>query len=357
MTLLNKLQYSLIITSMGLLPTGVFAKPVTVNNLIENLLPGEPWDIGLLMSPKTVSFNQTASGGTDATVITKMTFSYFTSTNCTGTGVGNTLPGANPVPSYTTPAVPPATAFPISLGTPFGLVATSAWDVGTNQLGITNMTAIQSIAVTFKSTNSNTPQSNFSGSSFVCIPVTCTAGPSGTCTSGLGTQNFTLKTTAVVGDPADGGIIACMGGGLNNLVAASTDIPAMQWGGQGTTTGAVSTTDGSTNTTTIVNCLTGPGGGAGCPMNIAVNTYAAGGCKTLTAAGGYTTAWFLPAQSQLNCLFTNRASIPNLTTSGYWTSTEQSSVGAFQQSFANGSVNGSFKSSTPDIRCVRSVTF
>ena len=31
-------------------------------------------------------------------------------------------------------------------------------------------------------------------------------------------QNFELKTTAAIGDPADGGVIACLAGGLNNVV-------------------------------------------------------------------------------------------------------------------------------------------
>jgi hypothetical protein len=356
MTLINKLQYSLIITSLGLLPIGVLAKPVAINNLLETLLPGEPWDIGLVMLPKTVSFNQIASGGTDATAIAKVTLSYFTSNDCTGTGVGNN-PGSFPLPSYTTPNGGPS--LPIRLGTRFGLVATSAWLVGTNKLAIADMTTIQSIAVTFRSTANNTPQSNFSGTSFACIPVTCTAGPSGTCTSGLGTQNFTLKTTAAIGDPADGGVIACMSGGLNNLVAASADTASKVWGGSGTATGASGVTDGLTNTTTIVNCLTGPGGGVGCPMNITENTYAAGACQTFAAAGGYTTDWFLPARNQLNCLNTNKANLPNFTVLQYWSSTESTiapTTEALDQSFSNGNIADVLKTNVFQVRCVRKVT-
>ena len=194
-------------TAIALLPSTGLAKhkPITPTDLLETLLPGEPWDRGVFSLTKMVNFNKTSG---DATTISKITLSYFTSANCSGTGAG-TNPGSNPLPSYTTPN---GTSFTISTGTPFGVVAASAWNVGNAKLGISNanMANILSIAVTLKSTNNNTPQANFSGLSFACISVTCTTGPAGQCTSGSGTQSFTLKTTAAVGDPAVGGVIACM---------------------------------------------------------------------------------------------------------------------------------------------------
>jgi len=119
------------------------------------------------------------------------------------------------------------------------------------------MTSIQSIAVTFKSTIDNTPQANFSNESFACISVTCTAGPSGQCTSALATQSFTLKTTAAIGDPADGGVIACMDGGLNNLIASKVDNATNEPWGSNTVDvpNANSGNNGFTNTEAIITAL------------------------------------------------------------------------------------------------------
>lgn len=330
------------VASIGLLPMTSFAKakPIMTTDLLQHLKKGEPWDKSVLTATKMVMFQQTASGGTDATSVSKITLAYFTSANCTGATAGNGF--------YTTPD---GTSFTMSVGAPFGLVAASAWDVGSTQLAIADMTTIQSIAVTFKSTNSNTPQANFSGVSFACIPVTCTAGPGGECSSASGTQSFTLKTTAAVGDPADGGVIACMNGGLNNLVAPKTDnSTAIRWSGSSTTTSATSTTDGATNTATIVATL-----GSG-------SSYAARTCSTYSAAGGYTSGWFLPAgnntnsSGQLNCLFTNKGSIGGFASDSYWSSTEDSSIRAWLQSFSNGTQSRGTRGSTFRVRCVRAFT-
>ena len=336
---------------IGLLPaTGLAkSKPITPSNLLETLLPGEPWDRGVFSSTKTVMFQQAASGGTDSTTVAKITMSYFTSANCSGSVAGSG--------SYTTPN---GTSFTISVGTPFGLVAASTWNVGSTQLSIADMTTVGSVAITFKSTNNNTPQANFSGVSFACVPVTCTAGPAGQCTSVSGTQSFQLKTTAAIGDPANGGVIACLDGGLNNLVAGRLDsaqgfnVPgAVVWGGAGTAIGATaqSDTDGATNTTAIVTTL-----GAG-------TTYAAGLCQayaTTVVTGGYNT-WFLPAKNQLACLYTNRAAIGNFTVTNpfYWNSTEYTGApasNAWFQDFANSSQNFVPKNGSYGARCVQAFT-
>ena len=342
--------------TIGLLPTAGLAKskPITSVDLLETILPGEPWDRGVFSSTKMVMFNKTSG---DATTVSKITLSYFTSANCSGTGAGSN-PGSTPRPSYSTPD---GTSFTISTGTPFGVVAASAWNVGNAKLGISNanMANILSIAVTFKSTNNNTPQANFSGLSFACIPVTCTAGPAGQCTSASGTQNFILKTTAAIGDPANGGVIACLGGRLNNLVAGSSDSaqafnPGIEWGGFGTAIGAnaQSDTNGATNTAAIVTAL---GAGTG---------YAAQLCQvyaTTVVTGGYNT-WFLPAKTQLNCLYTNRVAIGNfglVTNPYYWSSTEFAGVPtdiAWGQAFDNGLQDSVGKNFTLGARCVQAFT-
>ncbi len=339
------------VTSVTLLPMMSFAKtkPIMTTDLLQHLKQGEPWDRGVLTATKMVMFQQSASGGTDASSVSKITLAYFTSSDCTGTKAGNGF--------YTTPD---GTSFSIGVGTAFGLVAASAWNVGSTQLSIADMTTIQSIAVTLKSTNNNTPQANFSGVSFACIPVTCTAGPGGQCTSASGTRSFTLKTTAAIGDPANGGVIACLGGGRNNLVAGTLDSaqaynPGIQWGGFGSAigAGAQSDTDGATNTAAIVTAL-----GAG-------TTYAARLCQsyaTTVVTGGYNT-WFLPAKNQLNCLYTNRIAIGNfdLTRSPYyWSSTEfaDDSPGdyAWFQNFGDGSQYEEYKIYPLGARCVQAFT-
>lgn len=322
-------------------------------DLLQHLHKSEPWDRGVLTATKMVMFQQAANttDGTDATHIAKITLSYFTSTDCSETNGTNS-------PTYTTPD---GTSFSISVGTPFGLVAASAWNVGNSQVtpAIGDMTTIQSIAVTFKSTNGNTPQANFSGLSFACVPVLCGGSE---CISGRGTQNFQLKTTAAIGDPADGGVIACMNTG-NNLVTPTTDnSTGIEWGGFGTTIGATSTTNGATNTATIVNCLSNNTSGS-CPGSTDPETYAAGICSTYTANGGYTSGWFLPADNntgllgQLNCLFTNQVAIGGFANANYWSSTETNGTNARSQNFDTGTQSNNSKSiNTFRVRCARTFT-
>jgi hypothetical protein len=341
---------------IGIFSSTGFAKPIKPGptHLLTTLKPSEPWDKGILTAAKTVSFNQTASGGTDATTISKITLSYFTSADCTGSVAGSG--------SYTTPN---GTSFTTSLGTVFGLVATSTWNVGSTQLSIADMTTIDSVAVTFKSTNNSTPQAAFDGSgnviSYACVPVTCTAGPGGTCTeTGSGTLDFTLKTTAAVGDPADGGVIGCQNTGATGhdvydlVVAITNQSNGQVWGGSGTITGATSFTDGATNTATIVAAL-----GTG-------STYAARTCNELTQTGGFTSGWFLAsgeaASSEFVCLYENRTAIgvgtvaaggTAFNNTNYWSSTEEDSTRAFRQVFNGGGRDAVGKISSYDVRCVR----
>lgn len=343
MTNLRTTVLSIAAMAIGLLPAISAAKPITTTDILQNLRKGEPWDRGIFAAPKMVMFQQATntSGGTDATSVSKITLRYFTSNNCTATN-------GTSVPTYTTPD---GTSFTINVGTEFGMVAASAWNVGNSKVSPTvavaypnnDITNIQSIAVTLKSTNNNTPQASFTGLSYACVPVTCTAGPGGACTSGSGTQGFQLKTTAAIGDPADGGVIACMNGGLNNLVAPTTNNSSgIVWGGSGTTTGADSITDGAANTAAIIACLT-TGTGTGCAGGIGVNTYAAGICSTYSAAGGFTSGWFLPAANnttasgQLNCLHANREAIGGFGSNDYyWSSTEANANNAWYRTFSPG---------------------
>ena len=339
----KSVRYALIaFAAATLLPLTGYAKskPIMTTDILQHLRKGEPWDRGVFAATKMVMFQQAASSGTDATSVAKITLSYFTSNDCSATN-------GTSVPTYTTPD---GTSFTIGVGRPFGMVAASAWNVGNSKVSpvVADMTQIQSIAVTLKSTDNNTPQANFSGISFACVPVTCRGGE---CTSGSGTQSFQLKTTAAVGDPADGGVIACMNGESNNLVTPTTDnSTSIGWGGSGTTIGAISTTNGATNTTTIVTAL-GPG-----------SSYAARTCSTYSAAGGFTSGWFLPAGNnatnagQLNCLYTNRDIIGGFSTVAYWSSTETSSTNAWINNFLNGNQVNVLKNGSRRVRCSRAFT-
>lgn len=325
----------IVLVALGLLPTLGFSAPkaITTQDLFMKISPTEPWYKGILTATKTVNFQQSASGGTDATAVSKVQLGYFTSADCTGALAGDGF--------YNTPN---GTSYTISVGAAFGLVAASTWIVGGTQLNIADMTAINSVAITLKSTNDDVPQSDFSSSSFACVAVTCA---SDACTSAAGTQNFELKTTAAVGDPADGGVIADTGG---LIATAADDSAGIVWGGSGTAIGATaqSDTDGATNTTAIVGAL-----GAG--------VYGAQLCNDLSITGGYTSDWFFPAIDQLNTLYTNRVAIGGFAVDNYWSSTELSSGPAFNawnRFFSNSSAGpvsknkgGSFR-----VRCVRAFT-
>ena len=176
--------------------------------------------------------------------------------------------------------------------------------------------------------------------------------------------NITLSsaTPVAIGDSYGGGTVACLTseGGEANLIAATADNSTdIAWGGRGTETAAQSFTNGATNTTTIVDCLTN---GTGCttPLNppIALATYAAGLCSSFES-DGYTD-WFLPATDQLNCLYENRVAIGGFTSSWYWDSTEDindPTIRARDQNFGTGVQSSWFKdNAVTNVRCVRAFT-
>lgn len=346
-----------IIASMNVMVSVGYAKP-SVYDILDY---GPPEDMSSPMAA-TVTFLQVpnTSGGTDATSISKITLNYFTSTDCSGSAAG----------TYTTPN---GTSFPISTSTTFNLNATSTYSVG-NAIPLT-MSNMNSVAIFLKSTDSNTPQANFKGScgtnpSFCCVRINCSSGTQCTATSAIGTQNLQLKTTATIGDPADGGVIGCQNTGsefnLFNIVVTTSDQSTSQgWGGFGTATSATSTTNGATNTAVIVNCLTN-GIGGGCTGGLAVATYAAGNCSTYSSSGGFTSGWFLPSgsttNSQVNCLYNNKVAIAagslsaggaGFANTGYWSSTDANSSFAWQLNFSNGAQGFGNKTNNLRVRCVR----
>ena len=182
-------------------------------------------------------------------------------------------------------------------------------------------------------------------------------------------NGYTYLATAV-GQPAFGGTIACLNGGLNNLIAATADnSTGIRWGASGIEVGigAQSDNDGASNTTNIVDTLDG--------LGFSLDSYAAGICSDYAVDSQGNTPcqagntcyndWFLPAgnnatnSGQLNCLFTNRVAIGGFTDGVYWNSTEDSvnSTGnAWTQLFFNGGQGVGSKASDLRVRCVRSFT-
>ena len=174
------------------------------------------------------------------------------------------------------------------------------------------------------------------------------------------TNGYTYIVTAV-GESSSGGAIACLGGGLNDFVAAFADNSSgTTWGAFGTATGAQSFTDGAANTTTIVTVL-GANGGTPYPAQICsdyeIDSQGNSPCQIGNACYN---DWFSPAVDQLNCLYNNQVAIGGFVGTGYWTSTENSSTptdDAYLQFFDDGTQGyttkhgGSYRT-----RCIRAFT-
>lgn len=137
----------------------------TANDLLAEIELNEMQHYELFSASKTVGFNQTASGSTDATSVVQLQLAYFSSTNCSGTALGNGITSTGTSHPYN-----------ITLNTPFGLVATSAYNFGSSRANISPMSQVQSIAIYLLSTSSAVPQANFSGNSYVCVAVDCSSG-------------------------------------------------------------------------------------------------------------------------------------------------------------------------------------
>ena len=293
-----------------------------INTIAKPLTLGERWGKKSTKAPKTVNFTQTAG---DATSIAKISLRYFTASNCTGPSAGD----------FST------TGGTINTSPNFGLVATALFKVGDNKLEL-NMSTINSIGVILKSTTNNIPQASFNAQTALsCIQnVDCSTGS--TCTPpAVNTVGFTLQTAAAYGQPADGGLIASLvslGDATNFVVQPANNTTPKIWGGSGIDiTNSESTTDGSGNTSIIVDCLTNGTGVAGCTGSaIAVGDYAAGVCSTHAEMGGYNSGWYLPATEELETVYDHRAQIGNISVNFYTSSVNVTSTTAYAGDFTGG---------------------
>ena len=193
--------------------------------------------------------------------------------------------------------------------------------------------------------------------------------PSG---SAMKTNAFTQETTTI-GQAAYGGTIACLNGGLNNLIASTYDNTSSSagiiWGQMDVPTNSRSTTNGATNTAQIVDCLTNITSEV-CPGNMGITAYAAGICSNYEVDSQGNTPcqsgntcyndWFLPAgnnttsSGQLYCLYTNQVAIGNFDSSVfYWSSTEFDASNSYALYFYDG-VSGYLPNNIETfVRCVR----
>lgn len=174
-----------------------------------------------------------------------------------------------------------------------------------------------------------------------------------------------------IGQSTGGGVIACLSGGLNDLIATQVDNATdIRWGPGGVLIGpgAQSPNDGYTNTTTIVGCLTN--GVSPCAGGEPINTYAAGVCSSyqIDSQGNAPCQpgnrcykdWFLPATNQLKCLYTNEVAIGGFSNSdGYWSSVEVNATQANTLDFLNAGLTVPLLkiiNLDVNVRCVRSFT-
>lgn len=255
------------------------------------------------------------------------------------------------VAGYTYFTPPALTSVTSNSGTASGNVGVTL--TGTHLTGTSSITFDGVAATSVNVVNATTVTAVTPAHAAGAVDVSITT-PTGTSTL---VNGYTYVATAV-GQSSAGGVIACLGGGLQDLIAASADNSAgIVWGGLGTTTNAQSDSDGAPNTTTIVGAL-----GAG--------SYAASVCDEFEVDSQGNTPcisgnacysdWFLPATDQLSCLYNNNATIGGFSTSSlYWGSTEFSGAAATDSlliDFSSGSAVNASKDGLNPIRCVRSFT-
>lgn len=186
--------------------------------------------------------------------------------------------------------------------------------------------------------------------------VITTPGGSATLTNG-----YTYVASAV-GQFAYGGVIACLNGGSNNLIAAMADNSAgIEWGGVGMTN-AQSPTDGASNTQMILNAL-GNNGGTPYAAQLCHDYEVDSQGNTPCQAGNTCyNDWFLPAgnnmnaSGQLDCLYLNSNDLGSFSSAPYWSSSENDGTTAWSQNFTDGSKFSSNKSNLMKVRCVRAFT-
>jgi len=110
------------------------------------------------------------------------------------------------------------------------------------------------------------------------------------------------------------------------------------WGDSPSLTGATSKTDGKENTRKITDTYK-------------EGEYAAYICDTLNAYGYED--WYLPAEEELNAIYSNYNKMIDLESDNYWSSTEANDNQAWRQNFYDGAKDTIRKYKNGTVRCVR----
>ena len=274
-----------------------------------------------------------------------------TSFNIQGTNTNTVSASMTIQAGFTLNSVSPATG---SASGGLGVTLT-----GTGLSGATGVTFDGVAATSVNVVNSTTVTAVTPAHAAGAVNIVITT-PSGTATLNNG---FTYVATAI-GQPAYGGTIACLNGGLNNLIAATVDNSnSIGWGGQGTDIpGAQSTTDGAANTTAIVSTLVNNSGVQYAAKLCSEYEIDSQGNKPCQTGNTCYQDWFLPAHNfnvfggqsdQLYCLYANRVAIGSFTPNSYWSSNNYSANNAEILNFGTGFDGYALKNDTKHVRCVR----
>jgi hypothetical protein len=128
-----------------------------------------------------------------------------------------------------------------------------------------------------------------------------------------------------LGESFEGGIVFYIDAtGKHGLIASPADLSLSTpwWNGSFVTTNAASTTNGSSNTSSIINAQGNSG------------SYAAKLCRDYN--GGGKNDWYLPAKDQLNILYSQKALVGGFSDEIYWSSSEFEAGSAWVQYFLDG---------------------
>lgn len=179
---------------------------------------------------------------------------------------------------------------------------------------------------------------------YMIAPSGCADIPAGSVSGGSGISSYALADFSPASCSGTDALTKSWNDGSTNYY----DIPGLtNWQYAGGTSGGPTNTDdkyGADNQAVLVAITAGAQGGYHA---------AARYCDKLVVAGF--SDWYLPNMYELNLIYTNRASIPGLNTSGtyYWSSTEYSSSGSWLQRMTDGNQGLFNKNNGVLVRCVR----
>jgi len=201
---------------------------------------------------------------------------------------------------------------------------------------------------TTSSSTSSTTTSSTTSSTTSTTTTTTTAAPTTTTTTTLAPIP---PGTYTVGEAALGGRIAYIlqpgdpgydAGSEHGFVATVADLGSAEWGCYGTyIPGAIGTAIGTGNQNTLAILAVCSTAGIAAKL-----------CNDLVE-GGYSD-WYLPSIDELNKLYLNRIAIGGFLVNIYWSSTEDSPLGAQSTDFATGVSNPYFKDDAIYVRAIRS---